>query len=208
MYMRADLTRTSSGFSPLNTPHLAPALELDNAIMDFSATLASKGLPTRVSSQSDVDVLLGALTTKVRDELKLWQYYVLDRAREKSGVFVVLSRDVPAWTGPDVKGKSLIELAYTLKSTGKILGLGEFRERYGVRVEPEDAASLLRAAFTELEDPNALADAWERIVDVINVPLYEEWEDDTQVALDSVKSRVDYTRLADHGPKLGEITTK
>lgn len=198
----------SSGFSPLNTPHLAPALELDNAIMSFSATLKSNGLPTRVSSQSDIDVLLGALTTKVRDELQLWQYYVLDRIREKSGVLATLSQDVPEWSGPDVRGKSLSELAHILKSTGKILGLAEFKERYGVRVDPKDAASLLRAAFTEIQDSDALAEAWEKIVDVVNVPLYEEWEDDTKAALDSIKNRVDYTRLADHGPKLGEITAK
>ena len=58
----------------------------------------------------------------------------------------------------------------------------------------------------ELGDEEALADAWVRVVDVLNVPLYREWEEDTRVALENMKNRLDYTRLAGHGPKLGEIT--
>ena len=50
--------------------------------------------------------------------------------------------------------------------------------------------------------------AWGRVVDVLNVPLYAEWEEDTKVALESVKNRLKYIRLEEGGPKLGEITAK
>ena len=53
---------------------------------------------------------------------------------------------------------------------------------------------------------DALADAWIKIVDVINVPLYEAWQDDTRAAIDNIRNRTRYMRLDEHGPKLGPIT--
>lgn len=188
-------------------PHLAPALELDNAIIDFSSNLASNGFPTSVSSQTDLDILLGALASKFK-ELQLWQYYVLDRAREKKGVLAIPIQDIPTWTGPEVKDRSITELASIMKSTGNILDLGQFKGRYGVHVDARAAASMVRAAFPELKDSHSLADAWERLVDVINVPLYEEWQIDNETALENIKNRVAYTRMDEHGPKLGEITAE
>jgi len=165
------------------------------------------GLPTRIKSSSDIDVLLGSLSAKIRDELRLWQYYVLDRVKERTNVLTALNAGVPTWHGPDMKGKSVEELAALLRELDKIEGLGQFAARYGVKVNGKVAASLIKAVFPDMSDPEELATAWVRVVDVINVPLYREWEEDTKVALENIRNRVEYTRLADHGPKLGEITS-
>jgi glycogen debranching enzyme len=159
-------------------------------------------------SRADLDSLISALASKIRNELQLWQYYVLDRAREKNGILAVPVQDIPAWTGPHVEGKSTSELADIMKSTGKIIGLGKFRGRFSVYVKPKDAASLVHAAFTDLGDSESLAQAWARVVDAINAPLYEEWRVDTETALENIKNRVAYTRLDENGPKQGEITAE
>jgi glycogen debranching enzyme len=197
------------GYSPANTPHLRPALELDTAILDFSGSLKELGLPTSVNSEKDLDSLINGLRTKVKG-LNLWQYYVLDVTRERENIRAVLSqpdRIVP-WTGQPVAGKSVVELSHIVRAAGKIEGLAKFGSRFGVHVDPAIAAGLVKAAFTELEEPNPdkLAEAWIRIVDVLNVPLYEEFNDDIRVALDNVKNRVKYTRFEEGGPKLGEIS--
>ncbi|KIJ55238.1 glycoside hydrolase family 133 protein [Sphaerobolus stellatus SS14] len=200
------LSHPEAGFSPFNTPHLAPALELDNAILEFSGNLSAMGLPTRVESQSDLDILLGSLSAKVRDELQLWKYYVLDRNHEQKAILAALEAGVPEWTGPNVRGKSVEEIATYLKDNGKIDGLAQYKKKYGVTIDSKFAASIVRAAFPDYVDNQELARAWLRIVDTINVPLYAEWEEDTRVALDNIRNRVDYTRMAEHGPKLGKIT--
>jgi len=141
--------------------------------------------------------------------LDLWQYYVLDVAREKDSVKSALtSGKVTPWTGADVAGRSVVDLANIIRSANAIIGLGQFASRFGVRADAGVAAGFVKAAFVELEDPAALADAWGRVVDVLNVPLYEEWEEDTRVALDNVRNRIKYTRLDDNGPKLGEISKR
>ncbi|KZT27841.1 glycoside hydrolase family 133 protein [Neolentinus lepideus HHB14362 ss-1] len=196
-----------AGYSPANTPHMAPALELDTAIIEFSANLASEGLPSRITSWDDIENLVSALHQKIKG-LNLWQYYVLDVNRERSAAREALaSGTVSEWQGSSLTGKSAVELAETVRSLGKVEGLGKFVGRFGVKVNGSFAAGVVKAAFTELGDnADALADAWVRVVDVLNVPLYQEWEEDTKTALDSIKNRIKYTRLDEHGPKLGEIS--
>ncbi|KIY70306.1 glycoside hydrolase family 133 protein [Cylindrobasidium torrendii FP15055 ss-10] len=195
-----------AGFSPANTPHLTPALELDTAMIQFSGTLASKGLPTIVKSSSDVDKLLTAFEGVVRG-LNLWQFYVLDTKREKDSVKTALSsNNVTPWSGTPVAGKSVVELADIVRSTGKISGYQALAGRFCTSVDGAVAAGLVKAAFVDVADIDALADAWIRVVDVLNVPLYAEWEDDTKAALEQIRGRVTYTRLDEHGPRLGEIT--
>ncbi|KAI3619877.1 glycogen debranching enzyme [Moniliophthora roreri] len=194
--------------APHNSPHLTPALELDTAMITFSSTLSSKGLPNFIKSEDDLDTLMNAFQDVVKG-LNLWQYYVLDTAREKDSIKVALSSNrVTAWSGSDITGKSVVELAEIARCNGFIIGLGKLASRYGVRSDPSAAAGLVKAAFVSISDIDALADAWVRVVDVINVPLYQEWEEDTRVANDNVRNRIKYTRLDSNGPKLGKISEK
>jgi len=174
-------------------------------MIEFSTSLASRGLPVLVQTSQDVDTLMDAF----RDYLKafdLWQYYVLDVTREKSSVKTALSGKIVPWDGPDVAGKSVVDIALTIRSMDKVQGLGKLAGRFGVYVDGGVAAGLVKASFVDVTDNGSLAEAWARVVDVLNVPLYEEWEEDTRVALDNIKNRLKYTRLEEGGPKLGDIT--
>jgi glycogen debranching enzyme len=173
-------------------------------MVDFSASLASKGLPTSITSPKDIDTLMASFGESLKD-LHLWQYYVLDVARERVAVKAALSENVLPWDGPDVTGKSVVELAQILRSTGKMQGLGLLAGRFNVMVDGGVAAGLVKAAFVNVEDNDALAEAWARVVDVLNVPLYEEWKADTSAALDQIRNRLVYIRLDESGPKMGNI---
>lgn len=199
----------STGYSPENTPHLAPALELDTAMIEFSMSLASKGLPVQITCQQDVDILLTELEKEAR-ALNLWQYYVMNATTERASVKSSLSSgQVALWRGPDVKGKSVVEIAEIVRSSGLIRGFGKLSARFGVCVDGCVAAGLVKAAFVyDVNDIEALTEAWGRIVDVLNVPLYAEWEEDTKIAMENMKNRLQYTRLDEKGPKLGEISAK
>ncbi|KAL1753858.1 glycoside hydrolase family 13 protein [Schizophyllum commune] len=195
-----------AGFSPANTPHLTPALEIDSAMVEFSATLESRNLPTLVNSSQDVDALINGFDGVMKG-LNLWQYYVLDVTRERETVKAALSsKKVEPWTGADVAHKSVVELAEIVRSSGKVKGLAQYASRFGVSVDGAVAAGIVQAAFVDLSDADALADAWTKVVDVLNVPLYQEWEADVKVALDNIRNRLNYTRLDEHGPKMGKIT--
>jgi glycogen debranching enzyme len=180
-------------------------LEIDNTIIDFSASLASKGLPDVIASSQDLDKLMGALHEEIK-ALDLWQYYVLNVAREKESIKAALKRNNDRWDGPDVEGKTVVELAQILRNSGKIQGYGKFAGRFAVYVEGEISAAFVQAAFVNVKEADSLADAWTRVVDVLNVPLYEEWEGDIKAMLENIRNRVSYTRLNTNGPKLGRIS--
>lgn len=200
------LINPTTGFSPANTPHLTPALELDTAILEFSSSLAARGLPTIVTSEEDIEKLISAFHDDIQG-LDLWQFYVLNPAWETESVKAALKSkmDVP-WVGPNVSGKSAAELAEVLRAEKKVKGLGGLASRFGVKVDSTIAAGLIKAALGASQDVDAMTEAWKNVVDVINVPLYEEWKEDQRVALDNMKNRVKYTRLDPLGPKLGEIS--
>ncbi|KAI0046033.1 glycoside hydrolase family 133 protein [Auriscalpium vulgare] len=201
-----------AGYSPLNFPHLTPALELDDAIIEFSGSLESRGLPTEVNSMGDVDALTNAFAEFIKP-LNFYQFYVLDTQREKEGVKkALLASKTTKWAGPDVRGKSAVEVAEILRSfeNGKLIdGLGKYAKRLGVHVDASIAAGIVQAVNPDASDsPDALADVWGKVVDVLNVPLYQEWEGDTKTALENIKGRLKYGRLDEHGPRLGKITSK
>jgi len=196
------------GYSPANTPHLSPALELDTAILKFSENLVEKGLPTKIASAKDLDVIIAELEKVVRG-LDLWQFYVLDPAFEKAATESALSAgNVEVWKGPDVKGKRTAELADIFRATKKMQGIGKFASRYGVHVGGNVAAGFVEAAYagSDVKSHEALASAWQKVVDVLNVDLYKEWEEDTKVAIEHVKNRAKYLRLDKDGPKWGPIS--
>ena len=151
---------------------------------------------------------MNALTEYLKS-LNFWQYYVLDVKDERERIKVALSTEkVTPWDGPGLTGKTVVELFEILKDSGKIIGYRGFAGRFSTKVDGSVAAGFVKAAFSEISDADALADAWVKIVDVINVSLYEEWNEDTKIALDHIKGRLKYTRLEDNGPKLGPISAK
>ncbi|KZT10101.1 glycoside hydrolase family 133 protein [Laetiporus sulphureus 93-53] len=203
------LEHPEAGYSPSNTPHLTPALELDDAMMRFSGSLESKGLPTIVTSEADLETLVNGFQDYIK-ELNMWQYYVLDVNKERASVKEALkSKKITEWDGPAVAHKTVVELAEVMRASGNIHGLGKLEKKFGTHVDGSVAAGFVKAAFVDVEDNgDALADAWIRVVDVLNVPLYQEWEEDTRVALDQIKNRLKYIRLDEHGSKLGPISEK
>ncbi|KAF8308227.1 glycoside hydrolase family 13 protein [Clavulina sp. PMI_390] len=200
-----------AGFSVHNSPHLAPALELDTAMLEFSASLSAKGLPTQVTSADDLDKLMDAFGI-IFDSLRLWEYYVLNVEAEKEAVRSALassSTSIPPYSGEPVQGRSVVEIAVIVRAAGKVDGAATYSKRFGVHVDPVYAASVVKAAFVDLgNDPSVLAEAWGRIADVLNVDLYEEANGDKKAALDGIRNRVKYTRLDAHGPKMGEINAR
>ena len=169
--------------------------------------MEEKGVPTHVSTEQDIGAIIDALGEHVKTK-KLWQFYVLDVEAEKAALVNAFSSNtVIPWTGEDVSGKTEIQLAEIVRSSALMQGMGTFASRYVAHVDGRVSAGLISAAFGNLEhDIDALAQAWARVVDVLNVPLYEEWEDDTRAALNNIKGGLKYVHLEDHGPKVGKVS--
>lgn len=196
------------GYSPHNTPHLAPAVELENALIELTEKLSSLGLPTKLNSSSDLDQLIPHMDSAINDA-KIWQYYVFDVQSSVSAVAAAIdSNKAKSWPGDNVSGKSTEDLARIAISTpGFIENYRAWSGRFCTKVQPELAAGFVKAAFPN-EDSTSLASRWGKVLDNINVDLYAECNDDLKTAKDQIIGRLRFTRLDAHGPKLGEINKK
>ncbi|WWD07354.1 glycogen debranching enzyme [Kwoniella europaea PYCC6329] len=197
-----------AGYSPHNTPHLAPAVELEDAILTLSTKLPSLGLPTTLHSEGDLQQLIPAIRNAI-DEVRLWEYYVFDVRSSVSEVGSSLLQNNPAPTPFDGNlsgNQSPSQLAEVLKhqSSELIDGYKAYSARYCSRVKPEIAAGFIQKAFPN-ESPENQVKKWGEVLDVLNVDLYAECNDDVNAAVEGIVGRLRFTRLEDGGPKLGEI---
>ncbi|OCF33773.1 glycogen debranching enzyme [Kwoniella heveanensis BCC8398] len=199
-----------AGYSPHNTPHLAPAVELEDAFLKLTNELSSRGLPTTLRSEEDLQSLIAPMRSVI-DEKKLWEYYVFDVQASVSAVGDSLLNSNPApkkWESQPIGNKSAAQLAEVIKHTsGVIRNYQAYSGRFCSSVQPEIAAGFVQAAYPD-ETPENQAKKWGDVLDVLNVDLYAECNDDIQAAIDGVIGRLRFTRLEDGGPKLGEINNE
>ncbi|RHZ74047.1 hypothetical protein Glove_227g25 [Diversispora epigaea] len=65
-------------YNLVNSPHLVPAFELDRAFLEFSKNISSFGIPTHIHSEDDLNKIIESSKTHVINEIKLWEFYVID----------------------------------------------------------------------------------------------------------------------------------
>ncbi|KIR80314.1 glycogen debranching enzyme [Cryptococcus gattii EJB2] len=197
-----------AGYSPYNTPHLAPALEFEDALLSLTTRLSSLGLPTNLKSESDLQALIPHIKSSI-DDAKLWEYYVFDVQGSERAIADSLLNSKPEapkpWDGVSLQGKTLDELADIVKSSNIITSYRAYSSRYCTSVSPAVAAGFIQAAYPGDSAENQ-ASRWGKILDVLNVNLYKEYNEDIQTGIDGVVGRLRYTRLEEGGPKLGELT--
>ncbi|KAJ5916231.1 Glycogen debranching enzyme [Penicillium tannophilum] len=204
-----------AGYSAETAPWLEAALELDTALLKFSDDLESLGLPTEFKTTEDLVTVMNALRKQVINELRLWEFYALD---VKSNAKKILD----AWTsGPvdsaiaqadylqEFKSLSLKEQSEIIRTHG-MMNSNQLRGRFERAVDPAFGAAILTGFHGEFKkDQSALSDAeasLSKLLDAVNLPLYEEYDTDIADIMDQLFNRTKYLRIEDHGPKLGPVT--
>lgn len=179
---------------------------MEDALLELSANLASKGLPTNLTSPADVEKLVPHIKAAI-DSAKLWQYYVFDvQASAKAVAASLDAGSEKKWQGAPVVDKSIGELSHVAKDTPDFIqNYKSYSKRFGTTVDADAAAGFIKAAYPH-ESSVDLASKWGKVLDVLNVDLYEECNDDLKAAQEGVVGRLTFNRIDAHGPKMGEIT--
>jgi glycogen debranching enzyme len=202
-----------TGYNVVNSPHLEAALELDNALLEFSRNLEKLGLATELKEWDDLLKIMNHLENKIIPSLNLWQYYVIDVESEKS-------RFTKAWSSAksskssqipeDLASLSREDLIQLFAGRCMIKGWSNLGSRYHAKVADMDLAVAFVAKLLGSSDKSAeeATQALGQILNDLNVARYALYNDDVKAILENTKGRIDYTRLAGHGPKMGKITEK
>lgn len=193
-----------AGYNVVNSPHLEGALEVDTALLAFSESLEKRGLPTDIKSSADLDRIGQVLRDQVLPQLQLWQYYVIDvqgaKEQVKAGWSTSSKTDVD-WKTFDRATKVREFGNRCMKSGWDLLG-----PRFHAAVDVPSAVAALRALTGDSVE--AALQELGGILDDLNVDRYKLYDEDVKSILDNTLNRAKYTRLDEHGPKLGPITKK
>lgn len=198
-----------AGYSVNTSPHLEPALEIDTSLLEFSDNLKSLGLPTTLNSLEDLSAIMNGIQ-KVLSDLQLWKYYVIN-------VEQATDKIIDTWKNTNIselekispQGSELKAQAHFVASHAGI-GLDTFGCRYVRTVDPKKFIQIISTLVPEEEYKNLdkVREVSKNILNEINLPFYQEYDDDIQTILTQLYNRIKYTRIDSHGPKFGEVTKK
>ncbi|EGS18986.1 glycogen debranching enzyme-like protein [Thermochaetoides thermophila DSM 1495] len=208
-----------AGYNLTTAPWLESAYLLDTKLLELSYRLEELGLPTELRSVDDLMKIMEAIKKEVITYIRLWEYYVLDVDRDADAIvesWVVGKATFPEGSlgsdGPDaLRAASPEEQAKWLTKHG-LKGMDRLGERFRRKIDPKVGAALLSSLFGKYEvtpegtsDQVAVRAAMGKILDIVNVQFYEEYDKDVAEILQQLFNRIKYMRLDEHGPKLGPI---
>lgn len=197
------------GYSVKNSPHLIPAIELEEKLTEFSGQLEELGLPTEIKNQDDLNIIIDSLDSYVLQEMRLWEYYVVDVETTMNKVKAIVKdpsrydRILPTRVPEQVRDNHRELADYVIDESGSNFDL--FGHARFLRViDAEYFVSLLK---TLVSNPEQVISKGLKILNDINEPLYEEYDDDQAAIIDNLRGRTNFTRLEPNGPKLGKISS-
>lgn len=208
-----------AGYNLTTAPWLESAYLLDTKLLELGFKLEKLGLPTELESTEDLVLIMDAIKEHVIAEISLWEYYTLDVDRDADAAvesWVVSSTSFPEGSlgaeGVDgLRSSTPEEQAKWLTKYG-LKGMDRMGERFRRRADPKVAAALLSAHFGRYEgnkgdtaDQAAARVQIVKILDIMNVPFYDEYDKEIADTLQQIFNRIKYVRLDEHGPKLGPI---
>ena len=201
-----------AGYNVETAPWLESALELDNALLDYSDRLAELGMPTELKNGDDLNRVVDGIRPNVLDKIKLWQFFACDVPTDAQAA-------VDSWKqGKSKKPEasldaapswSLYESANYLKNNALLNGL-RIDGRFSRKVNPEVAAAMLVVLHGEYSNgvEGQALETMKSLLNELNLPFYREYDEDCNAIIEQTKGRLQYTRLDEHGPRLGAFTKK
>ncbi|KAI0016497.1 glycoside hydrolase family 13 protein [Xylariomycetidae sp. FL0641] len=209
------LEHPEAGYNLTTAPWLESAYLLDTELLRFGYRLEELGYPKELKSVDDLTKVMDGIKTHVIAVIRLWEYYAIDVDRDVDAAVQAWSAgklkvpDSSVAGDPDhLKDASLKDQATYLRENG-LLGNDRLGERFRRRIDPEVAAALVAVIFGKYRgeaDEAAIRSKLVQILDVVNVPFYEEYDKEIGDILQQLFNRIKYMRIDDHGPKLGAVT--
>jgi glycogen debranching enzyme len=201
-----------AGYSVETAPWLESALELDTALLKFGEDLESLGLPTEFKSTEDLVTVMNAMRKQAVDGIRLWEYYAIDVKADKKKI-------LDAWTSGKTDPASIQHTdlhkfgGLTPKEQGQLVrehGIPASKQvygRFGRSVDATFGAAILTVLHGDYDQDTSAAEAsLSKLLDAVNLPLYEEYDTDIADIMDQLFNRIKYLRIDDHGPKMGPVS--
>ncbi|KAL2868741.1 glucanotransferase domain of glycogen debranching enzyme-domain-containing protein [Aspergillus lucknowensis] len=207
-----------AGYSVETAPWLEAALELDTALLQFGRDLQKHGLPTEFKTVENLATVMAGIKDHVLKEIRLWEFYVIDvdestkeiLAEWKLPTIIDLKSGRWAQLGLDNFKELSLEQQSTLIREEGIPTAKQILGRHDRRLDLHFGAAVVTALFGQFDsaasDVAAAEGALRKLLEIVNVPFYEEYDSDVSEIMNQLFNRIKYMRIDDHGPNLGPVT--
>lgn len=198
-----------AGYNHLTAPHLTAAIELDAALLKFSTNLKKLGYPIDLKTDNDLFKIMDGIKIHVLGAIKLWEFYVVDidvtvdQIKHKWNEKYEQTIEVPK----DIAKGNFVEIAKFVRDNATEAQFAELGERCSNRIDTCKFIALLKNLYGDTLDEDTFEKA-RKIMDEVNLPLYEEYDDDVSEILEQLFNRIKYLRIDGNGPMQGPITDK
>lgn len=179
--------------------------------------MEKEGLPTDIKNDGDATLIVNYIKDHTFKDLKLYEYKVIDVAKNVQEIQQALKSRTAKDVDPSIyKNVSHLQVKERIQLLGKDVILnGHLGTRFHKSVDISKALSFLLAfnglsGLDQVSDTNidSLTESFQGLLNEYNLPMYEEHDEECKIALDNIKGRLLFTRLAENGPKLGRITKR
>ncbi|XP_067846093.1 glycogen debranching enzyme [Heptranchias perlo] len=184
-------------YNILNSPHLRPAWLLDRALYHLSCDVAEgkyedRGLPALIENEKHLNSIRTIMWEEIYPKLRLWEFFQVN-----------VNKVVDDFRNILLHGE---KKKCDTKQPFKIIQDPEFK-RFGCVVNMSIA---LKVFVPHGNSPDEIEECcnWLRTrLEELNMERYQEMQYHQEQAVNCTVGTVTYERLADHGPKLGPVTT-
>jgi glycogen debranching enzyme len=204
-----------AGYNLKTAPHLRAPYELDTNLLEYSASLASRGLPTHLANEGDLQRIVDDMENNVIKKMKFWEFYICDVEKDAKAATeawkqhnfdagLSIPEDFSSW---NLKQKAdwLVANAFT--------GTDRMGDRFHRKLIPSRGASVVQKLFGDFNsksydtsDERSAYGTMHRFLNEVNLYWYRECNADIAAIKDQIFNRAKYMRLAPDGPKTGDIT--
>jgi glycogen debranching enzyme len=204
-----------AGYNLKTAPHLRAPYELDTNLLEYSASLASRGLPTHLANEGDLQRIIDDMENNVIKKMKFWEFYICDVEKDAKAA-------TEAWKQHNFDaGLSIPEdfSSWNLKQKADWLvanafsGTDRMGDRFHRKLIPARGASVVQKLFGDFNsksydtsDERSAYGTIHRFLNEVNLYWYRECNADIAAIKDQILNRAKYMRLDPNGPKTGDIT--
>lgn len=205
------LEHPDAGYNAETAPHLMAAIELDQELLQFSSSLKRLGFPVDLQNTDDLFKIMDGIKVHVLGSLKLWEYYVVDVQGTIDSV-KKLWDDASSATTPleipsDIASENYVQIAGFVRENVSSEDFGGLAGRNENQIDTKKFIEVLKNFYGKALNDEVL-DHSRKILDEVNSPLYESYDDDVGEILEQLFNRIKYLRIDEHGPRQGPITEK
>lgn len=205
------LEHPDAGYNAETAPHLKAAIELDHQLLEFSSNLKRLGYPVDLKNTDDLFKVMDGIKVHVLGSLKLWEFYVVDVPGTVESVKKLWddasSEESPLEVPSDIVKDNFVQIAEFVRAHATAEEFGGLAGRNGNQIDTKRFIKVLKNLYGESFE-NEILDHAHKILDEVNLPLYQSYDDDVSEILEQLFNRIKYLRIDDHGPKQGPITDK